>query len=84
MCTNITESATLSGSAKGQGDWFTLQGVNISYDHPYHAPLEYALNIDFVNESQRVAVELTADSARRLVDTILSALEQGAIVESRV
>ena len=36
MCTNITESATLSGSAKGQGDWFTLQGVNISYDHPYH------------------------------------------------
>ena len=89
MCTNITESATMAGSARGKdGEWFVLDGANISYDHPYHTPLEYALNIDFVNAKkgpgEKVAVELTVDSARRLVDAILTALEQGAVVEARV
>ena len=88
MCTNIIEKATIAGSGKGKDGWFVLDAANVSYDHPFHAPLEHALNIDFVNEaagpSARVAVELTADSARRLVDAILVALERGAIVESRV
>lgn len=84
MCTNITESAKVAGSGRGQGGWITLNGVNVSYDHPFHAPLEYALNIDFVNDSERIAVELTADSARRLVDTILLALERGAVAETRL
>ena len=42
--------------------------------------IEHALNIDFVNESQglgaRVAVELTRESARQLVDLIGTALER--------
>jgi hypothetical protein len=50
----------------------------VSYDHPYHAPHEHALNIDFVDEAQgpgaRVAVELEAESARRLVDAIQAVL----------
>jgi hypothetical protein len=57
-----------------------LQQANVSYDHPFHAPYEHALNIDFVNESQglsaRVAVELSESAARELVRTILSVLEQ--------
>ena len=88
MCTNITEKAAIAGSGKGRDGWFVLDAANVSYDHPFHAPVEHALNIDFVNEAAgpgaRVAVELTADSARRLVDAILVALERGAIVESRV
>ncbi|MFA7249259.1 MAG: DUF6295 family protein [Dehalococcoidia bacterium] len=86
MCTNIIENAAVAGSGKGADGWFTLSGANVSYDHPYHAPLEYALNIDFVNEAAgpaaRVAVELTAESARRLVDAILVALDRGALAEA--
>ena len=51
------------------------------YDHPFHAPLEHALNIDFVNEAQgtgaRVAVELSTESARELIRAIQAALETG-------
>ena len=78
MCTMIVERAEISGSGKGLQGWFTLRQVNVSYDHPFHAPLEHALNIDFVNEAEgvgaRVAVELTPESAQRLVNAILAAL----------
>ena len=86
MCTNIVEKTAISGSGKGREGWFVLSEANVSYDHPYHAPVEHALNIDFVNEAAgpgaRVAVELTAESARRLVDAILVALARGAEVEA--
>ncbi|HEX9117924.1 MAG TPA: DUF6295 family protein, partial [Anaerolineae bacterium] len=69
--------------------WFTLRGANVTYDHPFNAPLEHALNIDFVNEAQgvgaRVAVELDAGSARALAETILAVLakaEEGGYVET--
>jgi hypothetical protein len=79
MCTWIVEKAEISGSGKGANGWFTLNGANVYYDHPYHAPLDHALNIDFVNEElgpgARVAVEMTAGSARQLVRAILAALE---------
>ena len=82
MCTYIVEKTELSGSAKGEHGWMTIDSANIFYDHPFHAPLDHSLNIDFVNRasggSERVAVELSADSARRLVDAILEALKQGA------
>ena len=80
MCTMIVERATISGSGKGGAGWFSLRGVNVTYDHPFHAPLEHALNLDFVNEAEglgaRVAVELTPQSARRLVEAIRAALER--------
>jgi len=42
--------------------------------------MEHALNLDFVNESQgpaaRVAVELSEQAARDLVQTILAVLDQ--------
>jgi hypothetical protein len=78
MCTWIAEQVEIEGSGKGREGWFTLQQANVSYDHPFNAPLEHALNIDFVNEAQgpgaRVAVELSAESARALVATILAVL----------
>ena len=81
MCTYITERADVAGSGKGAQGWFSLTGANVYYDHPYHAPLEHAVNIDFVNDAMgpgaRVAVELSADSAHALVRAILSALESG-------
>ena len=81
MCTMIVEKAEVEGSAKGPHGWFRLSGANVSYDHPFHSALDHALNIDFVNESQglsaRVAVELTPDSARQLVEAIVAALDRG-------
>ncbi len=80
MCTMIVEKIKVNGSGKGKDGWFTLDGANISYDHPFNAPLEHALNIDFVNESlgpsARVAVELSEHAARDLVKTILAVLDQ--------
>jgi hypothetical protein len=80
MCTMIAEKVRIEGSAKGREGWFKLEGANVSYDHPFDAPFEHALNIDFVNESQgpsaRVAVEMSEEAARALVQTILSVLDQ--------
>ena len=80
MCTMIVEKIRIDGSGKGATGWFKLEQANVSYDHPFHAPLEHALNIDFVNESQgpsaRVAVELSEQAARELVKTILAVLDE--------
>ena len=86
MCTYITEKAEMFGSAKGPQGWFSVDTANVYYDHPYHAPLDHALTIDFINEAQgapvRVAVELSAESARALVDRILAALKAGEVGHS--
>ncbi len=74
MCTGIAEKITIAGYGKGTKGWFEVNQVNVSYDHPYHAPLEHSLNLDFVNEahgvSARVAIELDVEAARSLVQTI--------------
>ena len=80
MCTMIVEKIKVDGSGKGTDGWFELDHANVSFDHPFNTPLEHALNIDFVNESQgpaaRVAVELSEQAARELVKTILAVLDQ--------
>jgi len=88
MCTMIVRQVEIEGSGKGTGGWFAVRQANVSYDHPFNARLEHALNIDFVNEAQgpgaRVAVELSAESARTLVETILAVLaraEAGGFLE---
>ena len=90
MCTMIVEKVKVEGSGKGANGWFKLEQANVSFDHPFDAPLEHALNIDFVNESQglsaRVAVELSETAARALVQTILAVLDQaeaGGILRDR-
>jgi len=76
----IVEKVKIDGSGKNASGWFKLEQADVSYDHPFHAPLEHALNIDFVNESQgpsaRVAVELSEQAARDLVHTILAVLDR--------
>jgi hypothetical protein len=81
MCNWTTENVEITGSGKGPAGWFTLQRAVVYYDHPFHAPFDHTLNIDFTNPDlgpeARVAVELTADSARELARAILAALETG-------
>lgn len=88
MCTMIAKQIKINGSGKGAAGWFTLNEADVSYDHPFNAPFEHALNIDFVNEAQgpgaRVAVELSVEAAWALVETIQAVLkraEAGGFVE---
>jgi hypothetical protein len=79
MCTYRTEALALQGSAKGSAGWFTLTNASVYFDHPAHAPVAHSLNVDFLNPgvgpSARVAVELTAESARELAAAILTILD---------
>ena len=80
MCTMIVRQVAIEGSGKGAAGWFAVRQANVSYDHPFHAPLEHALNIDFVNEAHgpgaRVAVELDVESAHTLIEAICAVLAQ--------
>ncbi|HET7685729.1 MAG TPA: DUF6295 family protein, partial [Candidatus Limnocylindria bacterium] len=82
MCTNVTHRAAIAGSAKGPSGWFAVDTATVSFDHPFHAPFDHSLNIDLVNEADgaptRVAVELSAASARELVRQIEAALADAA------
>ena len=79
MCTYATVKTELQGSAKGPNSkWFGVTDGTVYFDHPVHAMAEHTLNIDFTDASQgpgaRVAIELTAASARELIDAIEAAL----------
>lgn len=78
MCTYTTERVDLHGSAKGPHGWFQATIASVYYDHPVHAAAGHTLNIDVLapaeGPSARVALELTAESARALAAAIESAL----------
>jgi hypothetical protein len=79
MCTYATVQKPVDGSAKGpNGSWFHVTDATVYFDHPVHALAEHTLNIDLADPQRgpaaRVAVELTATSARALVDAIQAAL----------
>ena len=79
MCTYITAKIEADGSGKGAEGWFSLSEATVYFDHPVHAPAEHTLNIDFRNPERgagaRVAVELSAQTARALAHAILETLD---------
>ncbi len=87
MCTSIVEIVRASGAGKGSDGWFDLTNAVVSYDHPHHALLEEAINIDFVNPAlgpgARVAVELTLESAKELSVALARAIEAAELAESQ-
>jgi Family of unknown function (DUF6295) len=82
MCSYITEKATIFGSAKGRSGWMSVDTAVVYYDHPTHVQLDHALNIDVFNSKtkERVALELSAASARELVARIQAALDSGEAI----
>jgi hypothetical protein len=84
VCTTIAAKVPVDGSGKGAKGWFRVTGAYVGYDHPYHAPLDHALTLDFVDENEgpgaRVAVELSLPSGRALAGALLSALAQADAV----
>ena len=81
MCSYIVEKTELVGSAKGANGWMRVDTANVYFDHPFHAPLDHALGIDFLSVRdgglERVAVEISAESARALAGAIMRALQTG-------
>jgi len=80
MCTMIAQQVKVTASGKAGCGWFKVDRASVSYDHPFDMPLEYTLNLDFTSESggpgARVAVELDAASARKLIETIQQVMKQ--------
>ena len=78
MCSYLTVPTDIAGSAKGAQGWINVTSAQVYFDHPFHAPFDHTLNIDFTDPARgrgaRVAVELSAESARRLVASITEAL----------
>ncbi len=80
MCTYATLTTPMDGSAKGpNGRWFHVTDASVYFDHPVHAMAEHTLNIDLTapahGPSARVALELSAASARELIAAIQGALD---------
>jgi len=79
VCTYVTETLPVTGSAKGATGWFRATDASVYFDHPTHALADHTLNIDVRRPadgpSARVAIELTAGSARELAETILRVLD---------
>jgi hypothetical protein len=86
MCSYLTVPTDIAGSAKGARGWFNVTSAQVYFDHPFHAPFDHTLNIDFTDPAKgpgaRVAVELSADSARRLVASITEALDAAGAAAS--
>jgi Family of unknown function (DUF6295) len=83
MCTYTTVTDEIEGSAKRpDGTWLRVSRATVYFDHPVHAMAEHTLNIDLADPalgpSARVAIELTPESARRLVSAINDAFESVA------
>ena len=80
MCTNIAVSTQIAGSGKGPQGWYPVVEAVVTYDHPFHASLDHAINIDFLDDAKglngRASLELTVDAARQLARTILAAVDQ--------
>ena len=68
----------VEGSAYDGDDWFRADRAVVYFDHPQDAPLDHALCIDVWGRegARRVAIELDADSARRLAESILGILAE--------
>ena len=82
MCSYIVEKAKLIGTAKGPNSaWMKVDTANVYYDHPYEAQLDHALCVDFVCNAdggrERVAIEISRESALELMESIKAALASG-------
>ena len=74
MCTYVTSTTTVTGSGYLGDEWFAVDRAVVYFDHPQDAPFDHALCIDVWGGTERVAIELGADSARKLAETILATL----------
>ncbi|MFL2664778.1 MAG: DUF6295 family protein [Dehalococcoidia bacterium] len=81
MCTMIAEKAKINASGKKDNLQIALDSCDVYYDHPDHVDGEHAIILSFNNEknpiSSRITLELTADSAIKIMEKINVALKRG-------
>ena len=53
MCSYLTVATDIAGSAKGPQGWFAVTSAQVYFDHPFHAPFDHTLNIDFADPAAR-------------------------------
>lgn len=86
MCTMISKTIPVKGSAKESEGWFDINTINISYDHPFEADLGYAINLDIPNQSSerfsRIILELSPQSASALIEGLQQVLASGHTIDS--
>jgi hypothetical protein len=79
MCSYVVEKTAVVGSAKAAGTWTPITTAVVAVDHPFHAPVDHALIVDFTNAgrpvNERVALELSVTSARELIACMQAALD---------
>ena len=64
MCSYVTVTADVVGSAKGPDGWFSATSVAVYFDHPYHASNDHTLNIDFTDASRGPSADHEPRSVR--------------------
>ena len=52
MCSYLTVATDIAGSAKGPQGWFAVTSAQVYFDHPFHAPFDHTLNIDFADPAR--------------------------------
>jgi hypothetical protein len=80
MCSDAMHATDVAeGAGYANGDWIGLDRAVVSLEHSRFVTGDHALSIDFRSgdPSQRVAVELDAESARDLAYSIIATLQQG-------
>jgi hypothetical protein len=78
VCTYETQRLSVTGSAKGESDWWRFSDVTVYFDNPVHAPAEHSLCVDFLDlegSGARIGVELDPVAARALAGAILDSLD---------
>jgi hypothetical protein len=81
VCTYLTLTTAVTGSAQGPSGWFDVADAVVSFDHPQEARVDHALCIDLRGANARaepashLTIELDAGSARALADSILRTLD---------
>jgi hypothetical protein len=83
VCTYVTEHLALSAcGGKSPLGWIDITEATVYYDHPVHAPLDHAVNVDSAiprpGPAARVALELSIDSARALIAALQTTVARAA------
>jgi RES domain-containing protein len=80
VCTYATQRIEVRGSGKAGSRWEPLMRASVYLDHPYATALEHTLNVDLFTDgearSRHIALELSPESARELIDAVSRALAE--------
>ena len=64
MCSYLTVATEIAGSAKGAQGWMPVTSASVYFDHPFHAPFDHTLNIDFADPDARSGSASPSSSVR--------------------